>query len=204
MGNIPVKYLGYGVVGVMAVCFIIFLWSLILCILKVKNTKFEGKKNVVLVSLGCIVVALVSWALNFGWLRFIMTLLAVPLTYAAIFFTVNIIAGKYFKSSPILKWCNILYVITFIAANVLYPDVAGTVKGVGDTYFLFGLVKNSPSMETVQQIANILIVVHAVLFVVQLVLIGMAKNTDEVPAVEEKEEDEEAAESLEEETEIKE
>ena len=204
MGNIPVKYLGYGAAGVMAVCFIIFLWSLILCILKVKNTKFEGKKNVVLVSLGCIVVALVSWALNFGWLRFIMTLLSVPLIYAAIFFTVNIIVGKYFKSSPILKWCNILYVLTFIAANVLYPDVAGSVKGVGDTYFLFGLVKNSPSMETVQQIANILIVVHAVLFVVQLVLIGMAKNTDEVPAVEEKEEDEVAAESLEEETEIKE
>ena len=204
MSNIPVQYIGYGAAGAMAVCFIIFLWSLILCILKVKNTKFEGKKNVVLMSVGCIVVALASWALNFGWLRFVMTFLFVPLTYGAIFFTVNIIAGKCFKSSPMLKWCNILYVITFIGANVLYPDVAGTVKGVGDTYFLFGLVKNSPSMETVQQIANILIVVHAVLFVVQLVLIGMAKNTDEVPAVEEKEEDEEAAESLEEETEIKE
>ena len=78
--------------------------------------------------------------------------------------------------------------LTFIAANVLYPDVAGTVKGVGDTYFLFGYIRNLESLETVQQIANILIVVHAVLFVVQLVLIGMAKNTDEVPAVEEKEE----------------
>ncbi|MBR5517475.1 MAG: hypothetical protein IKV86_00435 [Clostridia bacterium] len=188
MGNIPIGLLGNAAKGVAVFCFVIFIWSLILCILKIKNTKFEGKKNVVIVSVASIVVFAASWIMNMGWMRFIMTLLSVPLIYAAIFFTINIVAGKYFKSSPILKWCNVLYVLTFIAANVLYPDVAGTVKGVGDTYFLFGYIRNLESLETVQQIANILIVVHAVLFVVQLVLIGMAKNTDEVPAVEEKEE----------------
>ena len=192
------------VIGILAVCFIIFIWSLILCILKVKNTKFEGKKNVVIVSVASIVVFAASWIMNMGWMRFIMTLLSVPLIYAAIFFTVNIVAGKYFKSSPILKWCNILYVLTFIAANVLYPDVAGTVKGVGDTYFLFGYIRNSQSFETVQQLANILIVVHAVLFVVQLVFIGMAKNTDDVSVTEETDVDEEDEETEEDTEEIKE
>ena len=150
-----------------------------------KKVEFEGKKNTVIVSLGCIVVALASWGFNLGWLRFVMTLLSVPFIYCSIFFIVNIVAGKYKKDCAILKWCNILYVLTFIAANVLYPDVAGTVKGVGDTYFLFGYIRNLESLETVQKYANILIVVHAMLFVVQLVLIGMAKNTDDSETVEE-------------------
>ena len=188
MSNIPVQYIGYGAAGAMAVCFIIFLWSLILCILKVKNTKFEGKKNVVLMSVGCIVVALASWVLNIGWLRFVMSLLFVPLTYCAIFFTVNVVAGKYSKCSAKLKWCNILYMVTFIVANVLYPDVSGTVEGVGDVYCLFGFIKNSQCITTLQSVANVVLVIHAVLFVVQLVLVGMAKNTaDAVEAVEEAE-----------------
>ncbi len=188
MGNIPVQYIGYGAAGAMAVCFIIFIWSFILCILKAKKTEFEGKKNTVIVSLGCIVVALASWGFNLGWLRFVMTLLSVPFIYCSIFFIVNIVAGKYKGNCAILKWCNILYCATFVVANVLYPDVAGTVSGVGDTYFLFGLVKNHPCIPTVQTVAEVVLVIHALLFVAQLVLVGMAKNTDEVPAVEEKEE----------------
>ena len=185
MGNIPVKYIGYGVIGVLAICFIIFIWSLILCILKVKNTKFEGKKNTVIISLGCIAVALASWVLNIGWLRFVMTLLFVPLTYCAIFFTVNTIAAKYSKCSAILKWCNLIYVATFILANLLYPDVSGTVNGVGETYFLFGLVRNPSYIIAIQNVADVILIIHAVLFVVQLVLVGMAKNTDDAPMAEE-------------------
>ena len=178
MGNIPVQYIGYGAAGAMAVCFIIFIWSFVLCILKAKKTEFEGKKNTVIVSLGCIVVALASWGFNLGWLRFVMTLLSVPFIYCSIFFIVNIVAGKNKKDCAILKWCNILYCATFVVANVLYPDVAGTVSGVGDTYFLFGLVKNHPCIPTVQTVAEVVLVIHALLFVAQLVLVGMTKNTE--------------------------
>ena len=66
MGNIPVKYLVYGAVAAFAVCFIIFIWSLLLCIFKTKSLKFDGKKDAVIVSVCCVVVALASWVLNIG------------------------------------------------------------------------------------------------------------------------------------------
>lgn len=179
MGNIPVKYLVYGAVAAFAVCFIMFIWSLLLCIFKTKSLKFDGKKNAVIVSICCVVVALASWVLNIGWLRFVLSIMLVPLIYGAMFLTTNVFAAKYSKKSTLLKWCNLLYMATYILANVLYPDVSGTVEGVGDVYFLFGLVKNTSYTITIQNVAGVIVILHGLLFIVQLVLICMSKNTDE-------------------------
>ncbi len=180
MGNIPIKLVGYLGIGIFAICLIIFLWSLILCILKVKNTKLQNKKSTVLISVCCIFVAAASWILNIGWLRFIMTLFLVPFIHAAVFFTVNVVASYYSENSPKLKITNLLFCITYIMAYVLYPDIGD----FGPGYFFFGLFNNREVVSVVQKIADATVILHIILFVVQLVFIAMAKNPT-VEAVEE-------------------
>ena len=181
MGNIPVKLAGYLGIGIFAFCCIIFLWSIILCVLKIKNTRLENKKATLLISLCCVLVAAVSWVLNIGWLRFAMTLLLVPFIHAALFVTVNVVAANYGEVSPKLKIANILFIVTYLVAYILYPDVANS-EGV--YYFFFGIIKNPAANTFVQKIADCAVILHVVLFVVQLVFVGLAKSTDEAAAEE--------------------
>ncbi len=174
MGNIPIKLAGYLGIGIFAFCCIIFLWSFILCILKIKNTKLQNKKKTILTSLCCVFVAAASWVLNIGWLRFAMTLLLVPLIHAALFVTVNVVAAKYAEKSFKLKIANLLFIVTYLLAYVLYPDVANN----DVHYFFFGLVNNPAVVGAVQKIADVILILHMILFVVQFVLIGMAKCPD--------------------------
>ena len=188
MSNIPIKFAECLGIGIFVLCFIIFLWNFILCILKIRNTKLQNKKKTVLTSLCCIFIAAASWVLNIGWLRFAMTLLLVPFIHAALFVTVNIVVSKYAENSPKLKITNLFFVITYLLAYVLYPDIANN----DVYYFFFGLVKNPAVVGVVQKIAGVILILHVILFVVQFVLIGMAK----CPVAEET--DEEIAEESEE------
>lgn len=172
MGNIPVKLIGYAAIGIFALCCIIFLWSLVLCILKIKNTKCQDKKAVIIMSLCSVGIVAASWLLNIGWLRFIMTLFLVPFIHAAVFFTVNIVAAHFWENSFKLKVCNLLFVATYVLTYVLYPD-SGNADSV---YFFFGLVHNPVAVSVVQKIANCMMMLHLVLFVVQLVFVATAKK----------------------------
>src|ERR1035437_4133316 len=80
-------------------------------------------------------ILLLSYILNFGWVRMVMLPLSIP--YILVFIIVNLLFVKRMKSIKIL---NVLFLISgfsLIACNILLPDAAD----VPPSYYFFGLGK---------------------------------------------------------------
>ncbi len=70
------------------------------------------------------VVALMSWVLNFGYYRMLLSFVLFPLVHSAAFLFVSFKSAKYLSASPRLKLLNLLYAATFMLPHLLLPDSA--------------------------------------------------------------------------------
>ena len=125
--------LGVGAAGVVA--FIVFVICGIIKCRKQSNT--AGVRSIV-ISVLCVLIACCAWIFNMGWLRFIMTILQVPVIYTVIFIISTVRAAPYSQCSERLRRLNVLCCITYDASYILLPDGGDT----GELYCIFGLIKN--------------------------------------------------------------
>ena len=80
----------------------------------------------------------ISWFLNMGWFRFLLTFLTLPYIHFIVFIIINNISiSKLFKSEKLKKYI-LLSCVTYISAYLLFPDVAD----IGEAYVFFGLIEN--------------------------------------------------------------
>lgn len=156
------------------VAIVVIIGGVILAIVKAIKNKSSNSKKIIVCTFGSIIIAAVSWILNFGWLRFFMTFLLVPVIHGIVFFLSNMFFAKYTDQSPKMSRLNLLFIITYLIAYLLMPDGGD----VGEMYFFFGLIHSDALSSAANFISSIAVIGHIVLFVMQIVEIRkIKKNT---------------------------
>ena len=175
--NIISKFIPYvpyfikGMVGLLLVIgLIVFVTVKAVKVLKQNN--FYGKKRTILMSIFYILLVIVSWFLNMGWIRFFMTFLLIPFIHAVVFFLTNFFATKYFDKSTKIRNLNIWFIISYLIAYLLMPDGGD----YGGMYFFFGLIHNDTLSSVANFISSIAGLGHIVMFIMQIMEIKKIKK----------------------------
>ncbi|MBE7011992.1 MAG: hypothetical protein E7415_04900 [Ruminococcaceae bacterium] len=136
------------------------IWS----IAKARKSGFRNSKRIVIWTVISIIIAAASWVLNFGWLRFFMTFLLIPVIHGIVFFSLSIFFAVYVDKSPKMLKFNVFFIITYLLSYVFMPDGADR----GEMYFFFGLIHNDSLSSIAFYISGISFIVHIVLFFMQI------------------------------------
>lgn len=138
---------------------------LIKSIISSRKNGNNTKLKYTLISVLFVIVAIVSWVLNMGWLRFIMTFLAVPIIHTIAFMIINNFSLSYVDKSVKLKRYVILSYTTYLLGYILLPDGGD----VGTMYVFFGLIHNDIVASISYNISSIAFIGNIVLLVLQIV-----------------------------------
>lgn len=125
----------------------------------------SNKKKVILLSILATFIAAVSWILNMGWIRLIMTFLLIPFIHVIIFFSTNLFMSSYVDKSRNIKILNLLFIMTYSLIYIFLPDAGD----YGEMYFLFGLIHSDLLSNIACGIAGVSFLGHIVLFVLQII-----------------------------------
>ncbi len=127
----------------------------------------------------CIIFAILSWFLNFGWYRFFLTILPMPFVYSAFFVISNYTASVYVKRSVSLKISMVLSYISYLGAFALFPDADDY-----QDYMFFRLIKNETVIDVCEDLSHALFALSIACLVFQIVKsvkmrIAMKRNIKE-------------------------
>lgn len=123
------------------------------------------KLKYTLIAVLFVIIAVVSWIFNMGWLRFILTFLAVPIIHTIAFMIINNISLPYINKSVKLKRYVVLTYITYLLSYLLLPDGGD----VGPMYVFFGLIHNDVVASISYNISSIVFIGNIVLLVLQII-----------------------------------
>ena len=147
------------------------------CIIKLVRIlggeSFPWKKKAIILSIVYIFIAAVSWVFNMGWIRFVLTILFVPVIHAIAFLTSNLYSAKYFEKSRNIKTLNLFFVITYLMVYLLLPDGGD----FGGLYFFFGLIRNDILTDIASYVSSLAFTAHLVLFILQILEIRKIKKS---------------------------
>lgn len=134
----------------------------------VKATKSKSVYRVfgVIIPILSILIAMASWFLNFGWLRFFLTFIAVPVIHAIVLFTVFFFCSRCAEKSKLMGVLLLLFDLSYLAAYLFFPDFGD----VGGMYSFFGLIKNELLVNLATVVSGLALEGHIMLLVIILVL----------------------------------
>ncbi len=112
---------------------------LIKSIIDYKKTGNSVKLKYNILTIGCTVIAIVSWLFNIGLFRFCMIFTGLPFIHSMLFVVSNSLSANHIEEYDSVKKNVISSYVTYLAAHVLLPD-AGDYGGM---YVFFGLIQNS-------------------------------------------------------------
>lgn len=141
--------------------------GIVILIKSIISTKKDGnnsKLKYTLISILFVIIAIVSWILNMGWIRFIMTFLAVPIIHTIAFMIINSFSLSYIDKSVKLKRYIDLSYITYLLGYLLLPDGGD----VGPMYVFFGLIHNDVVANISYSISSIVFIGNIVLLILQI------------------------------------
>lgn len=151
--------------------FIIFIGVVVGVTIRIilKSRQDSDKKRRIFISifmsLLSIFIAAISWLLNMGWVRMIMTLLLIPFIHALIFFFTNLFMTYYEDKNKSTKLLNLLFILTYLLLYIFLPDGADT----GEMYFFFGLIHSNSLSGIAQCVSRMAFLGHIVLFILQII-----------------------------------
>lgn len=134
----------------------------------------EKKRTDRLQLVGALIVAVLSWILNIGWLRL---LLVFPIILHLLLFT---FAQRYYarygvqrtRLTELVRYANLG---TFLLSYILMPDGGDTVESM---HAVFGLIHRHDVIDYLFIIAQGLLILNIVLIVAQIVLAWRGKRTN--------------------------
>ena len=137
------RILPWIIIGILISIFLIVVGIVAKTILRaIKN----GNKEKVIgdvISILCILIAVVSWITNMGWYRFIMMMIALPFIHAVAFFFINHFSVAYMNQFRMLKMIIIFSYIFYLTGYIFLPDGGD----IGPMYVFFGLVHSDSIIE---------------------------------------------------------
>ena len=173
LANVNRDLLLYALIAIIIIAVLVIVGGTIIAIIKSYKQGNHSKRNAILASLLCIVVAGFSWVLNMGWIRFIMTFMLIPFIHAIIFFLINFFTAGYIHKSKKLRNINIFFCLTYLLFYILLPDGGD----VGETYVFFGLIHSNLFSNICNAISSLAVFVHIVLFILQIIEIVKVKKS---------------------------
>ena len=151
------------VVSALAILFSIFL--IIRAIVKAKKTGVFTIPKYIFISVACVLIAIIAFVCNMGWIRVIMLFMAIPFIHTLIFFFINVFAASQIEKSRLLKIFFILSCITYLCGYVFLPDGGD----VGPMYVFFGLLHNDITIGICFTLAGLGFSGNVIFLVLQLV-----------------------------------
>lgn len=173
LANVNRDLLLYSLIAIIIIAVLVIVGGTIIAIVKSYKQGNHGKRNAILASLLCIVIAGSSWVLNMGWIRFIMTFMLIPFIHAIIFFLINLFTAGYIHKSKKLRNFNIFFCLTYLLFYILLPDGGDT----GEIYVFFGLIHNNLFSSICNKISDSAILGHIVLLILQIVEVMKIKKS---------------------------
>lgn len=164
----------YFLIAIIIIAVVVVLSGTIWAIIKSNREGNSIKIKVIITSVLCIVIAGVSWILNFGWIRFIMTFMLIPFIHAIVFFLINLFTSFHINKSNNLKLFNFLYCITYLLAYLFLPDGGD----VGGMYVFFGLIHSDWFVDISGSISTFAFICNIVLSVLQIIYLLKARKTN--------------------------
>lgn len=140
-------------------------WLIIYGIEKTIKNNLDCNKKTIFLTFPYLLIGVLSWVCNFGWLRFFMTFLLIPVIQGFLLFVLNLFSSIYVNKSKKLKVINLLFNITYLGSNILLPDGADT----GEMYLCFGLIHSDFISIIAIYISIIMLIAFLVLIVLQIV-----------------------------------
>lgn len=162
-------------ISVIAMAVIAILCLIGLVIMFIRGTRC--KRIIMLTSLSFILIAATSWITNLGWIRFYLAVCLVPLAHAIVVFITNMTMVPYIEKYNSFRVLNAMFCITYIVANMMFPDS----NGIDAPFFFFGKIQGESPADIAQTVAIWTFFCHVFLFVSQVVLalVFDAKKKDE-------------------------
>ncbi len=144
---------------------LLFLFAIAFALVKavialIKSTKTQKLYSTV--SIICVIIMLISWFMNFGWIRVIFTVIPLALVHVMAFVYIIHVAAKYTKQEKKLKLAMIVAQLTFVLSYVLLPDGADS----GEAYVFFGLIHSNNVAKICETVAIPLSMLNIALLVV--------------------------------------
>lgn len=135
------------------------------------NRQLKMRKYNIL-SILCVIIVILSWFLNMGWLRFLLT---IPiLIHIVIFFISNGLYNRYVNKTPrYLLLINIFNYGTFLCGYVFLPDF-GDVEEASRA--MFGLVKNKSFIDIAFDVSLSILFINIILIMVQIIFTFIYKK----------------------------
>lgn len=172
LANVNRDLLLYLLIAVAIIGFVVVLSGTVWSIIKAYKKGNCNKVKMIIFTVLSIVIVTVSWFLNFGWIRFIMTFMLIPFIHSIIFFVTNLFTLKYREQSKKLRVVNNLFCFSYLAAYLLLPDGGD----VGGMYVFFGLIHNELISNVCYFISGVLFLGNVVLFILQIIQIIQIKK----------------------------
>ena len=119
------------------------------------DSKKTAKKWYAVIIL-CVVVMILSWIFNIGWLRLILTWIPLPLIHTIAFLFVNFKAANKVSTFKSMKKYMILSCASYSLVYLLLPDGGD----VGGMYMFFTLIRNEVITSIMMYISNIIFCVN--------------------------------------------
>ncbi len=148
---------------------------IIFFVIKSLKKHSNTKKKALVISFVCFFTVAVSWVLNMGWYRFILIVawFFIPIIGTGMLFVTNVAAAGCFEHSRRIKILNLLFIITYLAGNLLFPDGGD----IGEMYFFFGLIYSNDLANMAFVASGIAFVAHIALFIWQIIEICRIKSS---------------------------
>lgn len=139
---------------------------------KAKERGVSGTKKMIVISLSTVVVTLVLWLLNVGWIRVILIWFPLPLIHSAVFFLTNVFGAGYIFEYTDVKVASILFHVTYALHYVFMPDGGD----VGGPYAFMTLIRDSDLVSVISAITVIMLAFHFIILVYMIARIKEIKK----------------------------
>lgn len=121
------------------------------------------KTKIVLTLFFAMIIAAISWIMNFGFIRLFCTLMLIPFVHAVLVFAVFIGVINYVDCKKIRLYI-LLFIITYLISNVFLPDI----NELGILMF-FGLVNNEILCNIGGIVSLFALIIHIILIILQII-----------------------------------
>ncbi len=158
------------VISVIAVA--VAVGGVIWAVVKLAKSNSSKAQTMIILSFVSVVIAAVSWVMNFGWMRFFLTFLLIPMIHGIVYFLVNLYYSKYVDKTPKMLKLNMFFIITYLIAYLFMPDGAD----YGEMYFFFGLIQSNTLSNIANFISSFAVIGHIVLLIMQIVEVRKIKK----------------------------
>ena len=165
LSNIPSEVLLGALIAVFALAALSAVFGVVWIAIRAKKSGAQYLKRMLLLLLSAVIIAAVSWILNMGWYRFVLTLFLVPFTHGIAFLFTNVLLVRHFDGSRKLRILNLLFILSYVFIYVFLPDGGD----IGEMYFFFGWIESAFWADVAFYVASASLCVHIVSFAWQIV-----------------------------------